>query len=581
MSDKKQDLVQGGIILTFAVVIVKVVGAIYKIPLIALIGEDGFGFYSKAYSIYGVIYAIAVTGFPVAVSKIVAGYAAEGRYRDVKQMIRVANRAFLVLGIVSSALLFLLARPCADVYLKSPQTYYAILAVAPSLLFSCLMSTYRGYNQGMQNMTPTAVSQVVEVLFKAGCGFLFAYLAQKYFTAEYLAAGTVLGQPLEHDPAYTMIAALGAAGSILGVSVSTFAGWLYLVIRRAFRGDGVRQLDLIESPKPYPARYQLKQLWIFVLPIALSAATTTITGLIDTASLQDRLTLVARTAPDILYASHNGVLELAKKSIEDIPNYLYGVYSMGITIFNLVPSLTGSFGMSALPHVTAAWTTGDRAATKKYIESTLRMIMLIAAPCGFGIAFFAGPVAHLLFSSRPVGAELVVPMLSLLGIASIFVAVASPLASLLQAVGKIRVPVVLMVIGGAIKLACNYFLVAIPELNIKAAPMGNLLCYLFICVAGIFILCRVTKLRLDFWGIFGKPLLSGALTGAAAMLVFNLLTKYELVSTKLATVIGICAAALVYLLALAALHALAKEDLLGLPGGKKIAKLLEKMHVVR
>ena len=583
MAEKKQNLVQGGIILTFAVVIVKIVGALYKLPLIALIGEDGFGYYSKAYSIYGVIYAIAVTGFPVAVSKLVAGYAAEGRYRDVKKMIQVANRAFLVLGVVSTLLLIALARPCAEYFVQTPKTYYAILAVAPSLLFSCLMSTHRGYNQGMQNMMPTAVSQVVEVLFKAGCGYLFAYIAQTHFTQEYLQFGTVLGGAMatEQD-AHSMIAALGAAGSILGVSISTFAGWFYLVIRRWMRGDGVRKVDLLDSPKPHTARYQLKQLWIFVLPIALSAATASLTGLIDTGSLQDRLMSVVNNDAAALFASHGGVLELAEQTLENIPNYLYGVYSMGITIFNLVPSLTGSFGMSALPHVAASWTTGDRVSLKQNIESTLRMIMLIAAPCGFGIAFLAGPVAWLLFGSkRPVGAELVVPMLALLGVAAIFVAVASPLNSLLQAIGKIKVPVILMVVGGVIKLASNYFLVAIPALNIKAAPIGNLLCYLFICVAGLAILCRATRIRLNVWGIFGKPMLAGALCGASAMLAYNLMERFASISTRIMTVGAICVAALVYLVALAALNALVKEDIYGLPGGKKIAKLLEKLRVLR
>ncbi len=525
-----------------------------------------------------------MTGFPVAVSKLVASYAAQGRYRDVKQLVRVANRAFLLLGIVATGALILIARPYSAA-IGSPQAVYSILAVAPSLLFCCLMSTHRGYNQGMSNMTPTAVSQVVEVLFKAACGFGFAMLVQNGLNAEFAQKGTVLGQTFAQETeAVSMIAAWVSAAAILGVSISTFAGWLYLVVRRLFKGDGVRRVDLLDSPKPHPSRYQLKQLWIFVLPIALSAATTSITGLIDNSSVLNRLQSVIQTDLPAMFASFGGLLEpaleKAKVAVEGIPDFLYGSYYLAIPIFNLVPSLTGSFGMSALPHVAGAWGVSDKDALKKHMESTLRMVMLIAAPCGFGIAFMASPVARLLYPERP-GAALVPPMLAILGVAAIFVAVATPLNSLLQAIGKIRVPVVLMLIGGAIKLASNYLLVAVPSLNIKAAPVGNLLCYLFICVASLIVLSRASGVRFNLWGIFGKPLLAGALCGASAMLCYNLLVRYASLSGRLATVAAIAAAALVYLIALSLLNALVKEDIYGLPGGKKIAKLLEKLRVLR
>ena len=582
MAKKKQSMLEGALVLTLAMVIVKIVGALYKLPMIAIIGEDGNGFYTTAYNLYSTIYSLAVTGFPVAVSKIVSSYASQGRYKDIRQVRRVSTVFFGVMGVVSAIVLALLAKPYVE-SIDNAGAYYCVLAVAPSLLFSCLMSTHRGYNQGMKNMTPTAISQVVEVLFKAAFGLGGAYLMKARFVAEYAAAGTVLGQVMpDAAAADVMISSLAAAGSIFGVSMSTFAGWLFLVVRGWFVGDGVRASQLIESPKAHSNRYLLKQICRVVLPIALSSAAVSITGLIDNYSVLGRLRLVIETDMQALYASHGGVLELAERTAEQLPNYLYGVYGLGITLFNLVPSLTGSFGMSALPHVSSAWVAGDKKATRVNMESMMRVTMLIAAPCGMGIAFLAGPIADLIYGAKtPVGAQLVVPMLSLLGIAAIFVAVVNPMNALLQAVGRYSVPVYLMIIGGIIKLASNYTLVAIPELNIKAAPMGNLLCFLFIMIASFIILSRITGIRFSVMGIFVKPLLAGALCGATAMLGYNLITRFLSISDKLATVGAIGIGGIVYLIALALLRAIEREDVLGLPGGGKICRILEKMRILR
>lgn len=579
---KKQSIVEGGVILTLAVVVVKLVGAVYKIPTFGLIGEDGVGFYNTAYNLYLTIYSLAVTGFPVAVSKIVASLAAEGRYRDVRKLVKVTRWAFGILGVVSSLALALLARPYAQM-VDNPRAYYCVLMVAPSLLFSCLMSVQRGYNQGMQNMAPTAISQVIEVLFKAGVGYGLAYLTKARLSAEFAASGTVFGEACATAGAADVaIAALTSAAVIVGVSVSTFAGWAYLAIRKAFKGDGIYAAQIVHSPRARSAKYLLKQIGIFVLPIALSSVTVTITGLIDNMSVLNRLGVVTETGLGALYASHGGWLEQAEKAVEDIPNYLYGVYGTAISIFNLVPSLTGSFGMSALPHVTSAWQLKNRKAVKLGVESTLRLTALIAAPAGFGISFLASPIAQLLYGARmPVGSHIAGSVLTTLGIAAIFVAVVSPLNALLQAIGRIDVPVKLMALGGAIKLASNYFLVAIPSLNIKAAPAGNLLCYMTIFILSLIILQKEIRVKLDLAGTLIKPMFAGLMCGAFALLAYKAAT-YLLpsINEKIITVFAIGVGALVYLVALGVTKALAREDVRSFPAGAKLEKLLEKLRLL-
>ncbi|NLC79519.1 MAG: hypothetical protein GX683_07335, partial [Ruminococcaceae bacterium] len=471
--------------------------------------------------------------------------------------------------------------PYVDLVIESPRAYYCIIAVAPSIIFSCLMCTYRGYNQGLKYMSPTAISQVIEVLFKAAGGLAGAYLFKNYFTNEFSSFGTVFGSAMSAADAEVTILSLAAAGAMFGVSLSTFAGYLYLALRHLFKGDGITKEQLEASPEPNRNGKILKQILRIGIPIALSSVAVTITGLIDNVSILDRLNRVVASDINTLYASHLGVLELAEKQAADLPNYLYGVYNMAMPIFNLVPALTGSFGMSALPHISSSWMLKDMPLTKKYMESAMRVTMLIAAPAGFGIAFLAGPISKLIYASRPVGAQLLEPMLTVLGIAAIFVAVVNPINAMLQAVGRVDVPVILMIVGGLIKLATNYFIVAIPFLNIKAAPLGNLLCFLTITLASIVVLRRVTKINLNMRSVMGRPLLAGLLTGAYALVSYNLIVGITSLSEKLATVAAIAVGGVVYLISIGMMKAIEPDDVIELPGGKKLVNFLEKLHIIR
>ena len=579
MSKQKQNFFEGAFILTIAIAIAKLVGFLYRIPLYNIIEEDGIGFYSYAYNIYSVIYSITVTGFPTAVSKIVAQYASEGRWRDVRRTVKV-SRVFLgILGGIAAVVMIIAAKPYCE-FKNNFYAYVSLIALGPSLLFSCFMATHRGYNQGMSNMVPTAVSQVVEVIFKALTGLAGSYAAKAFFTAEYASKGTVLGEVQENAAqALVSICALSAAGAMLGVTLSTFAGWLYFVIRRAKHGDGISREDYVSAPKAEPGGRILKKVLAVGLPIAFSAAAVSLTGLIDNETVINRLAGCLAKNPAALFASHNGVLELAEKNIEDIPNYLYGVYNIGMPLFNLVPTITGTFGISVLPHITTAWQQRDRRTARINMERALKLTTLVAAPAGFGIAFLAGPLAKLLFASRTIGVVLTAPMLTVLGVAAVFVGISGIVNSMLQAVGRVDIPLKLMIIGGIIKLTSNYLLIGIPRFNIKAAPFGNLLCYAVIVVLGLLILIKATRIRIDLVETMIKPMIAGLAAGLSARLVYTAVAVTD--RTKVATVAGLAAAVLVYVIMVAVFGLITEDEALDFPGGKKLLPLLKKIKIVR
>lgn len=577
----------GAMVLTVALIITKIVGAIYKVPQTAILEGYGLGVYGYAHGFYLMIYAVVATGFPSAISKIIVGYTREGRYNDIKRTVRIANIFFVIVGVAGSLILFLFAKPYSEHVLHDANIYYAIVAVAPSIVFSCLMCTHRGYNQGMHNMTPTAVTNVVEVIVKCAVGLTAAYIVKAHFMHEFLNSGTVMGVAYDGiEAANVPILALTAAASIFGVTVSTFAGWLYLVLRRRMKGDNITDEQYANSPAARADRYLLKQILLVGLPVSLGAIATTLTSEVNSVIIQRQLERIAAADPLTLFASHKGHLESEVSLYTDpgvIATFLSGCSKYSSSFFTLIGAITGSFNMSALPYVADAWLVRDRKAVKEHVDITLKTTMLIAAPLGFGLVALGTPLLHLLFSRTPSEVAIGGPILSLLGFAAILLSLYSVSNTMLQAIGRFDLPVKLLAAGGVINILITYLLVGIPSLNIKVMPVGMIVSYLFIAVLSLYYLAKNTRIRFDYVGVLAKPLLAGILCGLTAYIVYELqiLFLYDVIRQKIATVIAIIVAAVVYLVAISLLRVVKKEDVLSMPKGEKILIILEKLRIVR
>ena len=579
MVQKKQSITEGALTLTLAIAVVKLVGLVYKFPLISRLAGGGWGYYQTAYNIYTAIYAVAVTGFPSAVARLVAGYASKGCYKDVLELRRQSVRLFAVIGLVGSGGLMLIARVLCNNVMENPNSYYAVLAVAPSILFSCLMSAYRGYYQGLSNMVPTAMSQVVEVFFKAGFGYSAVLILNRVLANEFETSSTVAGIPQTEETVTSAILSISAAGAIFAVTVSTLAGYLYMVYRYRKKGSMVTEEMIENSPEPERPELLRRQVLRFGFPLALSAITLRITNLIDNATVIRRLNRVIEKDLPTLYASHHGLFQLIDVEEKDLSNYLYEVYGYNMPLFDLIPTITATFGTSALPHITGSYSRGDIGQVKRGVEQTLFVTMMIAAPAGFGLAFMAQPILDFLYPSLPVGTQLAAPMLRVLGIAAISSCLSSSVFTMLHAVGKIDLPVRIMALGCVIKVVTNYIFVAIPSLNIKAAPLGNLLCYTTTALVGLVLLLRHAQIKINLMNTLLKPLFAGFLTGVvarAALFFLNLLWK-----SSMAAILAIGVAGVFYVLILFWLGLLTKETVSTLPKGEKIAEMLEKVGLLR
>ena len=524
---KKQNFLHGTALLAMSAAMVKIIGAFYSIPLKAIIGDDGFGFYSTAYEIYTLLLMISTAGLPVAMSRVISQASALDNYKQVRRIYSVSRAIFLTLGILGTALMVFGSKFLAA-QLNHNEAWAAIAALGPSCLLICLMSTYRGFFQGQSNMLPTSISQVLEAFCKLVAGLSLAMIVLR-FTKSY---------------------SLAAAGAILGVTLSCLVGSIYLKARfhKAYK-------DLPQTGKAEGTTGSIaKNLLSIAIPITIGAA-----GL--------QLLTVLETG---VYMGN-----LQKMLPSDVVNVQKGIYNFAQKVFNMPCAFITPVTISIIPAITALLTTGNRREAKATAESSARVTALIAMPCAVGLAVLAEPVMALLGGYSGEKLILATNLMRVLGICIIFNATVLLTNAIMQANGHAVLPVVNMFVGGLIKLVAVLILTRNPYIGILGTPIGSLLCYVSITVLNLIVMKSV--LKKDAPAIV-KNMLRGLLS-AAAMGVITYGCWYGLKTLGIGSRIILCGGpiavgAVVYIICAIKLRAITKEDCLLLPKGDKIAKLL-------
>ncbi len=588
--NKSQSLFGGAMVLLVATIIVHIVGILYKIPLTAFIGTVGRGYFNTAYEIYTPIYAISMAGLPVAVSRMVSERMATGRYREVRVIFKVVKRLFIFTGIIGTIILLILAYPYT-LYINKPQAMPSILAIAPSVFFCCLMSTYRGYYEGMRNMVPTAVSQVIETVGKLAFGLAFAKLVMVEGEKQFAETGKVFGTVVaNHDEALSAIYPYTAAAAIGGVTIGTVCALLFVMIRHKAIGDGITKENLINSPRPIPSNDLVKMLISIAIPVVASSLILNITNLIDVSTIQNRLDYAISN--NLVYIKDMYATPLAESRTldKDISDYLYGAYGTALDFKNLLPTITMTLGVSSIPALSSAWAIKDKKKIYHTVDSVIRAALLISLPTGFCMAVLAKPLLTLMYvgTRAESSIEITAYVVAVYGFSAAIVSLSTPITNMLQAIGRADIPVKSLIAGSIVKIVSNYILVGNPKFNINGAPIGTILCYVIIVSSNLFFLIRETKIKLHFRSVFLKPLFCSALCGLAAWSSYGLLnmafdfgdpsTRFN--GSTLALVISAIIAVVVYFLSLFLINAISKNDILMLPKGEKIAKVLEKYNLI-
>lgn len=547
---KKNSFFGGAAILTASVIVVKLIGALYKIPLGGILSDAGFADFNTAYDIYSLLIIISTGGLPVALSKMVSEANAVGRGNQVKKVFSLALATFCVLGTASFCIMAFFPNQLAEL-MNDSHSAYSILALAPAVFFICPLSAFRGYFQGHALMTPTAVSQVIEALCKLVIG---------------LALASAFKNALQDE-------AMAAAGAILGVSVGCMLGALYVYF--CYRRH-VRTLP-DSHDEPEDSRSILLTLARLAIPITLSSSVIALTNILDSAILMGRL-------QDALHLS----LDAART--------LKGTYNKALTLYNLPASFMVPLTASVIPHVSAALKVKRRRQAAQISETTLRTTALLSIPAGVGLFVLGEPIIRLLYPSTDVA--LAGWMLSVLGVASIAVCFMLVSNSILQAHQMVALPMATTVIGCALKLVVGYVLIGNEDVGIRGGAISTVACFGLIALLDMFIIKRTLPRSLSMARVFVKPAGAAAAMGASVWAVNGLMTKAFLglkifvtetqellpdgaavlalsrTGTALAVFGAIGVGVVVYFGLIIFTRAISKDDLTLIPKGEKLARIL-------
>ena len=332
----KNSFLKGAFIIALSNIIIKLIGAVYKIPLDGLILKtEGMGIYSSSYTIYNTLFIASTAGIPVAISKLVSEARVSGRIRESKKILSISVKLLMAVGFFAAALMFFGARFFSDL-ISAPSSYLTMMVMAPSLFFVAMSSCYRGYYQGQNNMVPTAISEVIEAMCKLVFGLFVAYFLMKLYNEPYI----------------------GSAGAMSGITLGTIGGFLYLYFynRKKIKNDVISPCDSdVKSTKEI-----LKSIVKLAVPVTLGVSVFTLTSVIDTGMIMNQLAGLGFS--------------------EELRTSLYGYLNRAITLFNLPPTIISAIAISIVPAISAS------------------LAIIFAVPCAAGLSSLAKPILALLYN---------------------------------------------------------------------------------------------------------------------------------------------------------------------------------------
>ncbi|WP_312651019.1 putative polysaccharide biosynthesis protein [Aminipila sp.] len=530
----KKSFLKGAAILGIAGLLVQVMGAVFRIPLANIIGDGGMGYYQTAYPIYVFLLVFSTNGAPAAISKMTSERIAIGRSDEAHRVFKLSFILMFVLGIVASSIFFFGAEPIVKA-LGNPGAYYSMLAIAPALLFVPIMAVFRGYFQGMQEMGPTATSQLIEQAVRVTIGLVLAVM--------------LVPKGLEY----------AAAGATVGTSIGPIAGVLVLIVIYLYRKKRLPLKNETKDIDKESAGSILKTLAAIAIPITIGVSILPIMNIADVVIVMRRLQSIGFTGEEA--------------------NALYGqLTGMAGPVINIPMALALSMALSMVPAIAAAASTKDTAFLNMNVRLGLRTAMIIGVPCSFGLMALSEPIMTLLFPRQIESAVSSSGCLFFLAIGIVFLCIAQTMAGTLQGLGRPGIAVWGLAAGVVVKCVSTFVLTGIPELNVEGAAIGSTLGYITIGLINFAAVKKLTGITFDLKLSIWKPLISGIVM---FVLVFGTYRCFAgFIGNSLSTVVAIGIGAAVYGIMLLKIKAIEENEIVMLPKGGTLVKLFKKCKLL-
>lgn len=541
LSKQENSFIKGAMILAGAGIFVRIMGAVYRIPLYSILGDTGIGYFQMAYPIYASLLAISTAGIPVAISKMVAERMAEENVKGAYQVLRIALTLMLVTGLTFSLVLYFGADYWANL-MEQPPAAYSLRAISPGIFLVVIMAAFRGFFQGNQTMMPTAISQILEQIIRVATIFYLAWI--------------LLPKGVE----------FAAAGATFGVVTGSLAGVASLLIFYMFYKKDKHNFVINSNIIQESNRKVLKQMVLLALPITIASLVLPLIQMVDLLIVPLRLKAAGFSQQQA--AALYGNLSGAAMPLVNVP-----------TLFTL------ALAQSLIPSVSAANALKNNALIKSRATLAIKLTLLIGVPSTIGMFVLAEPISIMLYDNIAVATPLAVACFAI-----VFLTLHQTTSAMLQGLGKTVIPVTSLFIGVIFKMGINYFLTGIPAINIRGPALGTVLSYLISSGLNLTILLKVIGMSFSFKEFVFKPLFTAGGMGGVVYISYPLvnrtLASLQIFSERMlisfSVLVSVGLGVMVYGLLLLLTGAITKEELQNIPKiGKKMVKLLTKIKIYR
>ena len=530
----KDTFLKGALILTIAGVVVKIIGSVNRILLSRLLGGEGIGLYQMAYPIYLLALSVSSAGIPVAISIIVAEKIALSDFRGANRVFRISLGLLTITGIIFTFLLYFGAGWLIEQhFVRDARAYYAIVALAPAILFVTVLSSYRGYFQGMQMMTPTAVSQIIEQLFR---------VVIMIFLAFYL-----LPLGLEY----------AAAGASFGAAPGALAGLLVLIYFY-YRHRTELKCNIAMQPisKPEPTLKVISRLVKLALPVSLANIMLPVVASIDLFIVPARLEAAGYTVTQST----------------ELFGYLTG---MAVALVNLPTILTASLAASLVPAISAAYTLSNHQRIYQCTAMAMRIANLITIPSFVGLYLLAAPISQMIYGTPNAG----VPI-AILSVGLVFLGVQQVSTGVLQGLGHTAIPLINMVLAAVVKVYMSWTLTGMPSLGIKGAAWATNVDFAVAAILNLYFVYHYVGFNINIRDTL-KTVAATIVMGCIVLLTYDSIMRSTFHNT-IATLLAISTGGIVYAFVLLLLGGIRQRDIENIPkAGMRISSVLNKLKLLR
>lgn len=566
--ETKKSFMANVAIVMFSQVAVKLLGMVYRVVITNIkgFGDLGNGYLNSGFQVYTLLLAISSIGIPNAISKMTSERNAVGDFRGAHKIFKSAFLLFAIIGLFSSALLYFGADFIAYSIIRMPGTEYVLKCLAPSILFVCLSSVIRGYFTGMEDMNATSTSQVLEQFFKCILTVVIVYSLAAF---PIILEGILNVAKSDADKR----AAFMASGAQVATTLSTVFSFLYLAIfyqkRRKQILEKINSSDAPTIIKPLGEMF--KSILLISIPISLGSVISAMNRIIDTATITRGIEIAFRD----LIPAYGSTAAIISPTLEQLSNEaarLSGQLGKSDTLINLPLSINIAFSTVLVPVIAGALKKGDKKTASDKVTYSMLISILIALPCAAGYIALAKPIYGLLYPNAQLGYDL----MQISAVAMIFTALNQTMSGSLQGVGKIFAPATGLLLGCIVKFILNLILIRQPQINIYGAPISSIVCQVISFLYSFSVLKKQISLKINPVKYVVKPLVSVVLMGIVAYFVH--FASITFIGSKLISmVLAILFAAAVYFVSIFLLKVLSEDEVIQLPMGVKILRLLKKV----